>query len=258
MSSELATPITKAPPTWPILNINERRVLGVLVEKAKTTPDAYPLTLNALTTGSNQKSNRDPILDLNDLDVEEALTGCQKKNLAFKITGSRVDRWKHNLYDAWKVSKVELAILGELLLRGAQTEGELRTRASRMEPIADLEALRGALKLLVARGLVVYLTPEGRRGTTVTHGLYSPPELERLRRAHPTHDDTAEVNSPAPAANESVVAQYSDSTKAIVLQEQIAALQTEIATIRGQLTELQTTVAVLRDQVRALKEALGA
>ena len=260
MSSELSTPTTEARQSWPVLNINERRVLGVLVEKAKTTPDAYPLTLNALTTASNQKSNRDPILDLNDLDVEEALAGCQKKNLAFKITGSRVDRWKHNLYDAWKVSKVELAILGELLLRGAQTEGELRTRASRMEPIADLEALRSALKLLAARGLVVYLTPEGRRGTTVTHGLYSPPELERLRRAHPTHDDAIDVaaSAPTPSANEGVAAHRSDSTKVPVLEAHIGELKAEISAIRGQMTVLQTTVAALTEQLRTLKEALGA
>src|SRR4051812_1877081 len=114
-----------------VLSVNERRVLGVLVEKAKTTPDAYPLSLNGLITGCNQKSNRDPLLDLSDIDVEEALAACQQKRLAFKITGGRVERWKHNLYDAWKINKVEIAVLGELLLRGPQTEGELRTRASR-------------------------------------------------------------------------------------------------------------------------------
>ena len=116
------TPAARSGP-WPVLSVNERRVLGVLVEKAKTTPDAYPMSLNALTTGCNQKSNRDPVLDLNDLDVEEALTNCQKQLLLFKITGGRVERWKHNLYDAWQLNKVEIAVIGELLLRGAQTEG---------------------------------------------------------------------------------------------------------------------------------------
>src|SRR5258707_504048 len=120
-----------APVSWPVLTIPERRVLGVLIEKAKTTPDAYPMSLNGLTTGCNQKSNRDPLLDLNDLDVEEVLEKFQKTLLVFKITGGRVDRWRHNLYELWKLNKIEIAILGELLLRGAQTEGELRTRASR-------------------------------------------------------------------------------------------------------------------------------
>ncbi len=185
MSSLPAAPAADSPVSRPVLGVNERRVLGVLVEKAKTTPDAYPLSLNALTVGSNQKSNRDPILDLNDLDVEQALTACGKNHLAFKITGGRVDRWKHNLYETWGVNKVELAILGELLLRGPQTEGELRGRASRMEPIEDLDSLRALLKSLAGRGLVTYLTPEGRRGTMVTHGFHSPRELERLAPAIP-------------------------------------------------------------------------
>src|SRR5947209_6373261 len=116
---------------WPVLDLPERRVLGVLVEKQKTskTADTYPLSLNALVTGCNQKSNRDPILNLSDDDAEEALARCQRKNLAIKITGmGRVIRWRHALYEAWHVDKVELALLAELLLRGPQTEGELRTR----------------------------------------------------------------------------------------------------------------------------------
>src|SRR5687768_1225314 len=129
MSSDSAA--TSAP--RPVLNLPERRVLGVLVEKAKTTPDAYPLSLNALVTGCNQKSNRDPLLTLSNEEVEEALEGLQKSGLVSRVTGSRVDRWRHHLYEAWNVSKVELAILAELLLRGPQTEGELRGRAGRME-----------------------------------------------------------------------------------------------------------------------------
>ena len=88
------------------------------------------------------------------------------------ITGGRVIRWRHNLYEAWKVDKVALAILGELLLRGPQTEGELRTRASRMEPIDDLDKLRDELRPLAERKLVVYLTPERSRGTMLTHGSF--------------------------------------------------------------------------------------
>src|SRR5207253_6572291 len=97
------------------------------------------------------------------------------------ITGSRVERWRHTLYESWQANKVELAVLAELLLRGPQTEGELRGRASRMEPIDDVEALRGVLKPLAERKLVVYLTPEGRRGTMLTHGFHEPQELERIK-----------------------------------------------------------------------------
>ena len=137
MSPEPPAAAAETPDAWPVLSALERRVLGVLVEKAKTTPDIYPLSLNSLVTGCNQKSNRDPVMNLSDLEVEEALTRAQKKGLVVKITGGRVERWRHIVYEAWRVEKVELAVLAELLLRGPQSEGELRARASRMEPIDD-------------------------------------------------------------------------------------------------------------------------
>src|SRR5205823_7331021 len=179
----MSTPTPAGPSAgpWPVLDVTERRVLGVLVEKAKTTPDAYPMSLNALVTGSNQKSNRDPVLNLSDAEVEEALMRCARRSLTSRIQGGRVERWRHLLYEAWHVDKTEISILAELLLRGPQTEGELRTRASRMEPIDDLDALRRALRPLVERKLVVYLTPEDRRGAVLTHGFHDPRELERLR-----------------------------------------------------------------------------
>src|SRR5438445_428180 len=108
-------PVSDTPVNWPPLNLHERRVLGVLVEKQKTTPDAYPMSLNGLTTGCNQKSNRDPVLNLEDFEVEEALASVQKKGLVFRIEGSgRVEKWRHNLYPACQVSEVEMAILAEL------------------------------------------------------------------------------------------------------------------------------------------------
>src|SRR5204863_8562001 len=131
--------------------------------KAKTTPDVYPMSVNSLVTGSNQKSNRDPLMNLNDEDIENTLAVLQTKGYVTRLQGGRVERWRHNLYDNWSVNKVELAILAELLLRGPQTEGELRQRASRMEPIDDLDVLRAALKPLAERKLVVFLGPEGRR-----------------------------------------------------------------------------------------------
>src|SRR5262249_22120333 len=110
MPSEPQPPPSAPPAAWPVLSLIERRVLGVLVEKAKTTPDIYPLSINALVTGCNQKSNRDPMMDLTDLEVEEALVSAQKKGLAIKITGGRVIRWRHSLYESWHVDKVELAV----------------------------------------------------------------------------------------------------------------------------------------------------
>src|SRR5262245_46195400 len=154
-----------------------------MVEKAKTTPEYYPMTVAAIVAACNQKSNRDPITNYDQDDVEETLQGLRKKGAVILIEGSgRVAKWKHTLYDWLKVSKVELAVLAELLLRGPQTEGELRARASRMEPLADLPALQSILNALAARALIVYLSPPGqKRGVFVTHGIYPSDELEKVR-----------------------------------------------------------------------------
>jgi uncharacterized protein YceH (UPF0502 family) len=229
-------------PALTVLAVPERRILGVLVEKAKTTPDAYPLSVNALVTGSNQKSARDPLLNLSEYAVEDALLSAQQKGLVLKITGGRVERWRHNLYDAWQVDKVELAVLAELLLRGPQTEGELRSRASRMEPIDDLEALRAVLHRLAERGLAVYLSPEGRRGTVVTHGFHSPQELERLRGLHA-------AEAPAAAAEEGPAAAPPGG--------RIEALEAQMAEALGEIAALRSELTALKEQVSRLRQALG-
>jgi uncharacterized protein YceH (UPF0502 family) len=242
--TEAAVPTNAGP--WPVLDMRERRVLGVLVEKAKTTPDTYPLSVNALVTGCNQKSNRDPILNLTDLEVEDTLTRCQKKGLAIKITGGRVVRWKHHLYEAWQVEKAELAVLCELLLRGPQTEGELRGRASRMEPIDDLDALRSVLRPLVQRKLVVYLTPEERRGAVLTHGFHDPQELDRLR-ARIAAEPIAE--SPPP-----VLPSMALSAK----DERLAELESGLKEARQEIASLKQLMAGLQEELRQLKQSLGA
>ncbi len=226
--------------SWPILNPLERRVLGVLVEKAKTTPDAYPLSLNALVTGCNQKSNRDPIMNVDDADVQEALEELQKKGLVILIQSSRVDRWRHGLYDTWTSDKVELAILAELLLRGPQTEGELRGRASRMEPIEDLERLRTILKSLAERKLVVYLTPERSRGTTVAHGFHPPEELAVLRTRLSSGWTAEEVTAPAPRPTPIVP----PSAPQRDLAAEVDQLKAELARLTAMVTELQQALGV--------------
>ncbi len=219
--------------SWPVLCVAERRVLGVLVEKAKTTPDAYPMSLNGLVAGSNQKSNREPVLDLSETEVEDALVGVQQKGLTTRISGGRVE----NLYEVFHVNKGELAVLAELLLRGPQTEGELRGRASRMEPIADLDTLRSVLRPLAERGLIVFLGPEGRRGTMLTHGFHSPQELATVPR-----EETAESLKPARSANPPELAN----------PESLANLQTEIATLRGEVADLRNQVQRLQEGVSTL------
>lgn len=172
------------PPVWEPLPPLQRRVLGVLIEKQKTgSGDTYPMSVNGVVTGCNQKSNREPVMNLDEDEVEETLLELNRKVLVNRIQGGRVEKWRHLLYDLWKVSKVEMAIIAELLLRGPQTEGDLRGRASRMEDIADLDTLRALLKELVRRNFAVYLTPGGR-GAVVTHGFHSPEELAAERARH--------------------------------------------------------------------------
>jgi uncharacterized protein len=136
------------------LTPDESRVLGVLIEKATTTPDQYPLSLNAVVAGANQKNNRDPVLALSDDQVFDALESLRAKGLAVRIeagAGSRVHRFRHNATDTLHVRGGELAILAELLLRGPQTQGELRGRASRMHPMDSLDIVRDLLRALSER-----------------------------------------------------------------------------------------------------------
>jgi uncharacterized protein len=233
---------------WVALDLRERRVLGVLVEKAKTTPEYYPLTIAAIVTGSNQKSNRDPVTNYDADDVEEILQGLRKKGAVVMIEGSgRVVRWKHTLYDWLKVTKVELAVIAELLLRGAQSEGDLRQRASRMEPLPDLASLQAVLESLVAKDLVVYLSPPGvRRGVVVTHNLYPPHELDREKSklaANPVVDDEPDRPARAPSPRLESAPQAS--------ADELAAIRAEVATLRDQ-------VRALSEEVKELKSALGA
>jgi uncharacterized protein YceH (UPF0502 family) len=225
----------------------ERRVLGVLIEKAKTTPDAYPMSLNGLTAGCNQKSNRDPLLNLSEDEVEETLLGLNKQGLVSKIIGGRVERWRHMLYEGWRADKVELAVLAELLLRGPQTEGELRGRASRMEPIDDLDALRGILHKLVERRLVVYLTPEGRRGTILSHGFHSAEELAGLRSEHP-----AEAAAPYSASLSKETIPAADHA-----QTGVEEVRKELADLRAQVADLQGELAQVTAELQSLKQSLG-
>lgn len=163
------------------LDANERRVLGTLIEKAKTTPDQYPLSLNGVVTGCNQKSNRAPVMTLDEEQVMRALTSLRQAGAVAEVYGSgKMPRYRHLAYEWLGVEKEELAIMGELLLRGEQTEGDLRGRASRMDPIADLDILRGFLDRLAAQGLVVWLSPPGR-GRMLTHGLLPAEKLEKVR-----------------------------------------------------------------------------
>lgn len=162
------------------LSANARRVLGVLIEKAKTTPDNYPMTLSALVSGSNQKSNRSPQMQLDEDDVLTALDELRNLGAAREIQGSgRATKYRHAAYEWFNVDSPGVAVITELFLRGPQTIGELRSRASRMHAFDDLASTQAVLSDLSDKGLVEALTPPGR-GQTFAHTLYPPDERQFL------------------------------------------------------------------------------
>ena len=172
-----------AAPTWRPIPARQRRLLGVMMEKAKTTPDSYPLSLSSLVAGANQKSNRYPLMNLTPEQVEDELTVLRRIGAAAEVQGSgRVPRYRHYGHAWLGVKGAEAAVMIELLLRGQQSVGELRTRASRFEPIPDAAALQAILQTLLERNMIVALTPPGR-GQIVTHNLYLPEELEAVHKA---------------------------------------------------------------------------
>jgi uncharacterized protein YceH (UPF0502 family) len=238
--------------SWPVLTPLERRVLGVLIEKQKTSKsaDTYPLTLNSLTTGCNQKSNRDPLMELDEDDVEETLGHLLKRGLVSRVSGGRVERWKHEAYTHWTEDRVEMAILAELLLRGPQSEGDLRSRVSRMEEIESLDALRSTLRPMADRGLVVYLTPAERRGAIVTHGFHDPQELAQARAA-------SRVDGLAAVASLAGATPASSASASSAERGELAALRQELTDLRGEVADLRGEVAELRQQLLHLQTQMG-
>ncbi|MEO6711383.1 MAG: DUF480 domain-containing protein [Planctomycetota bacterium] len=145
----------------PELNGHEARLLAVLYEKERTTPDQYPLSLHALTAGANQKSNRDPMTDWSEAEVFVGVTGLMQKGLAGKVfpAGSRVEKFRHNARETLGLDERKLAILSELLMRGPQTLGELRTRAGRMSELGANDSVQSDLASLAQSGFVRRLEP---------------------------------------------------------------------------------------------------
>lgn len=214
-----------------ILNDIEVRVLGCLVEKEMTTPEYYPLSLNALTNACNQKSNRDPVMSLEDADMVRALDGLRFKGLAMQAAdGGRVPKYRHALAAKLFLEPPELAILGELLLRGPQTVGELRGRAERMHPFPTLEDVEAILQELQEREapLVVKLPRQpGRKEHRYAHLLAGEPQL-------PAEEHTA----PPETARVMVMAE----------NERIAALESEVANLRAEMVVLRRELAEFRKQ----------
>jgi len=222
------------------LDAVERRVLGTLIEKGKTTPDQYPLSLNALVTGCNQRSNRDPVMTLDEEQVARAIQSLKASGAMAEVFGSgKIPRYRHLAYEWLGVGKEELAIVGELLLRGEQSEGDLRGRASRMDPIADLDTLRGLLDGLATRGLVVWLSPPGR-GRMLTHGLLPPEKLEKVRaQLGMGGGSAAGVAAESEAASPRPVGAAAEDRAVGPLDRRVAELEAAVAELRERIAALE-------------------
>jgi len=214
------------------LSAAARRVLGVLVEKAKTTPDHYPLTLNAIVTASNQKSNRDPKMDLDEDQALLAIDELKMVKAVREVQGSgRAVKYRHAAYEWMDIDGPESAVMTELLLRGPQTAGELRTRASRMHPFSDLSALHTVVKQLCDKGLVEPMSPAGR-GQLFTHTLFQDQEKQYL---------TARVEKRQAAQSEgakSTVGDHSDLVGKLV--SRLEEVTTRIDELEKRLAELES------------------
>lgn len=240
-SSETPVRATKWQPLDPI----QRRVLGVLIEKAKTTPAAYPMTVNAIVTGCNQKNNRDPVTTLDDVDVERALDQLRTMGAVSEVDWvGRVSKYKHHAYEWLGVDKPEIAVMTELLLRGAQPLGDLRARAARMEAIPDLGALKPIVEALVVKNLVIELTPAGR-GQIVSHNLYLPAErLDVQSRQAGGQADAAGAGAPTRVAPREAIG--------------APVRTTGDPTLAAELAEMREQLAGIDARVRAIEERLGA
>jgi uncharacterized protein YceH (UPF0502 family) len=210
-------------PQLPALSLLETRVLGTLVEKERTVPDSYPLTLNALVSGCNQKSSRDPVLQASETEVQAALDGLKRGNLVIESSGGRVLRYSHNLERVLQVPTQSGALLAALMLRGPQTAGELRIACERLHRFADISAVEAFLHELAARPA----------GALVTELPRLPGARER-RWAHLLSGEPAQ----AAAAAEPEAPPDVDATAA-ALGARVARLEAEIGELRALVERLR-------------------
>lgn len=237
MNQDHSAPATSEP-TWKPLTAKQRRVLGTLMEKSKTTPDAYPMTFAGLTTGCNQKSNRAPISNYTSEQVETIIDELREIGAVAIIQGSgRVTKVRHYAYNWMGLDKVEAAVMTELLLRGEQTLGELRTRASRMEPIQDLDELKRIVDGLIRRNLMVELSPSGR-GQVVSHNLYPEWELEAVTKSVAAGISGAGVGGSTGSQDDDAESRRT-KTGSSDLASELQALREEVVLLRQRLEKLE-------------------
>ncbi len=208
------------------LNGIELRVLGSLIEKELTTPEYYPLSLNALVNACNQKSNRDPVMGLDESEVTRALDALRFKQFALLSgAGGRVAKYRHALVEKFRFSPAELALLCELMVRGPQTVGELRTRAERMHPFADLAEVEAVLEDLMERtpAMVARLSRQPGR---------KEPRYCQLFSGEP---DLAEAAAPADGTRGG----GGDGEKIARLEQELSELREEVAVLRQAVSDFK-------------------
>ncbi len=210
----------------------EARVLGVLIEKAHTVPDSYPLSLNSLTLGCNQKTARDPVLNASEADVQGAADALRSLSLVFESSGSRVTRYEHNLGRALGLPSQSVALLAVLMLRGPQTGSELRTNSERLHRFADLSSVEAFLDELAERpdekgGPLVVKLPRaaGAREPRWAQLLCGPVDMSVL---------------PSDSGSADIVA----TSELAALRSQQAALQAELAALRERVDHLYKELGV--------------
>lgn len=226
------------------LSPSQARVIGVLLEKEITTPDQYPLSLNGLTQGCNQKSNRDPVLNLSESDVQNLLDELTDKKLILEYTGigSRVVKYKHRFcnteFSDLKFSRQQLAIVCVMLLRGPQSPGELRTRTNRLADFANTDEVEQALEQLTDLNnecLVVKLEREpGKRDSRYAHLFSGEPELVAANQQMAEHQVTAH----------SVSSNHSVDNEAL---QRIEQLEQQVTALTNQLAEVKELVDILSE-----------
>ncbi|MBC7856835.1 MAG: DUF480 domain-containing protein [Pirellulaceae bacterium] len=239
----MSTETSPEAPKWKPLNSRQRRVLGVLVEKAKTVPESYPMTVNGIVAGSNQKSNREPQMELTQEDVEQLLEELRGLGAVTEVQGSgRVLKYRHHAYEWLGVTAVELAVMTELLLRGEQTLGDLRARAARMESIADQTALKVVVDGLLQKKLLREITASGR-GQIVSHNLYKDREVADLQTrlasspGRLTSDDERQASPSSSGSHISL--KYATADQLSELAVELAELRAEFARLRQRVEALE-------------------
>jgi uncharacterized protein YceH (UPF0502 family) len=218
------------------LTATELRVLGCLIEKQRTTPDTYPLTLNALRMACNQSTARDPVVRYDDATVRDAMTRLSRRRYARLAGGGRAPKFRHLLDEALTRAPDELAMLCVLMLRGPQTPGELKQRTDRLHPFADLAAIHETLRRLIDRELVLQLERRpGQKEERYAQRLGEDDETGPPYVAAPA-PAPAQAPGPAPAPRHSSPALAAAGDRA--LEQRVATLETEVAQLRAAVRRL--------------------